>query len=134
MNRTRILLADDHLAVREGVATLLEPDFEVVGMVANGQDMLSEAGRLKPDIVILDISMPLLNGLAAARQLRKNASTSMVVFLTVHDEPEFLRAGLDAGAVGYVLKCRLTSDLIPAVYEVLAGQHFISPGLHLPEK
>jgi DNA-binding NarL/FixJ family response regulator len=130
----RILLADDHPNICKSVAALLEPDFEVVGIVANGRDVLSEARRLQPDVVILDISMPLMGGIEAAKQLRASGSSAKVMFLTVHDEAEFVRAGLASGAVGYVIKHRLTSDLIPAVREILAGNRFISPALRSPKE
>lgn len=130
MNRARVLLADDHPAVSKSVAALLDLDFDVVGTVTNGRDMLSEEKRLRPDVVVLDISMPLLSGIEAATQLHSSDSKAKVIFLTVHDESEFVSAGLAAGALGYVLKRRLTSDLITAVHEILAGHRFISPGLH----
>ena len=133
MKRARVLLADDHPAVRERVAALLEPDCEVVGMVANGRDLLTEARRLQPDVVVLDISMPLLDGIEAATQLHASDSKAKVVFLTIHDRAEFVRAGLAAGALGYVIKSRLTSDLLTAIHESLAGHRFISPTLQSPD-
>lgn len=130
MNPPRVLLADDHAHICESVATLLEPEFDVVGMVPNGRDLLSEAKRLQPDVVILDISMPLMNGIKAAAQLCATDSKVKVLFLTVHYEAEFVHAGLATGALGYVVKSRLTSDLLNAVHEILGGHRFISPGLH----
>lgn len=132
MGRVRVLLADDHRAFCESVAALLELDFEVLGTVSNGAEMLAEAQRLKPDLVVIDISMPVLDGIEAARQLRASNSQAKVVFLTVHDGPEFVRACLATGALGYVVKRRLTTDLIPAIQEVLAGHRFLSPVLHYP--
>jgi DNA-binding NarL/FixJ family response regulator len=129
LNRARVLLADDHRAVCQSVAVLLASDFEVVGAVANGRELLAEAKRLQPDVVVLDISMPVLNGIEAAKQLRATNSTAKVVFLTIHDGPEFVCAGLTAGALGYVVKSHLTTDLIPAIHEILAGHQFVSPAL-----
>jgi DNA-binding NarL/FixJ family response regulator len=128
------LLADDHPNICKSVAALLEPEFEVVGMVTNGQDLLSEAKRLQPDVVILDISMPLMSGIEATKRLCASGSRAKVLFLTVHDEAEFVRAALASGALGYVIKHRLTSDLITALREILAGNRFISSGLHGPQE
>lgn len=133
MNRARVLLADDHRVVRESVAALLDSDFDVVAIVGNGQELLVETKRLQPDVVVTDISMPLLDGLEAARQLRASNCTARVIFLTVHDQAEFVRAALAAGALGYVIKSRLTADLIPAIYAILGGNRFISPALHFPD-
>lgn len=129
MIRARVLLADDHPAVRDMVSALLAAEFDVVGAVANGRDMLLEAQRLQPDIVVLDISMPILDGIAAATRLRSDGSTAKIVFLTVQDRAEFVRAGLATGALGYVTKSHMTIDLIPAMREALAGNQFISPAL-----
>lgn len=107
MSTPRILLADDHPNVCKSVAALLGPEFDVVGMVANGRDLLSEAHRLQPDVVILDISMRPMNGLEVATRLWAANSTTKVMFLTVHDDEEFIRAGLASGAVGYVIRAAL---------------------------
>jgi DNA-binding NarL/FixJ family response regulator len=113
------------------VAALLEDEFDVVGAVANGKEMLMEAHRLKPDVVVLDISMPLLDGIEAAIQLSATDSKAKVVFLSVQDDPLFVRRGLAAGALGYVVKSRLSTDLITAIHEALAGHQFISPALQV---
>ena len=134
MNRIRVLLADDHRAFRESLAALLELDFEVLGTVSNGAEMLAEAQRLQPDVVVTDISMPVLDGIEAAMQLRASKAEAQVVFLTVHDGPEFVRACLATGALGYVVKRRLTTDLIFAIHEVLAGRRFISPALRFQDE
>lgn len=131
MNRTRVLAADDHPAVLERVCSELEPQFAVVGMVANGRDLLVEEKQLHPDVVILDISMPELGGLEAATQLRASGSKAKIIFLTVQDRPEFVRAAFNAGALGYVLKNSLTADLIPSIRKVLAGHRYISPSLQV---
>jgi DNA-binding NarL/FixJ family response regulator len=127
-------LADDHRAVRESVAALLEDDFDVVGVVANGKEMLTEARRLDPDVVVLDISMPLLDGIEAAIQLSASDSKAKIVFLTVNDDLLFVRAAITAGALGYVVKSHLIKDLITAIREVLAGNQFISPSLQYASK
>ncbi|MGB8770303.1 MAG: response regulator transcription factor [Candidatus Korobacteraceae bacterium] len=129
MNRVRVLLADDHTAVCKSVSALLQAEFDVVGTVANGRDLLAEADRLHPDVVVTDISMPLIDGIEAAQQLRVSNPQAKVIFLTIHDLAEFVRAGFSAGALGYVIKSHLTTDLIPAIHATLAGRQFISPVL-----
>ena len=133
MGRASVLLVDDHRAVCESVAALLELDFDVLGTVSNGKEMIAEAQRLRPDIVVTDISMPVLDGIEATKQLRASNSEAKVIFLTVHDRPEFVKACLATGALGYVVKRRLTTDLISAIDEVLAGRRFISPTLHFQD-
>ncbi len=96
--------------------------------------MLVEAQRLQPDVVVTDISMPVLDGIEAAKQLRAKNAQTRIVFLTVHDRPEFVKACLATGALGYVVKRRLTTDLITAIDEALAGRSFISPTLHFPDE
>ena len=127
----RILVAEDHAAMREKVVVTLESEYWVVGAVSNGQEMLDAESAIKPDAVVLDISMPTMNGIEAAFLLRQRASTARVIFLTVHEEPAFLKAALAAGALGYVIKARLASDLRPAVREAMAGRRFVSPPLTL---
>lgn len=127
MKRVRILLADDHTGMLERVMHLLQGEFEVVGAVDNGQALLEAASKLRPDVVVLDISMPIMNGLEAADRLKKTGSKAKVVFLTVHEEPEFLHESLAQGALCYVVKPRLTSDLVPAIKEALANRSFVSP-------
>lgn len=126
-SQARILLADDHAPIIERVTILLEPGFDVVGSVDNGTDLVSEAARLQPDLIVLDISMPGLTGIQAAQELRQAGSKAKLVFLTVHERVEFVRACLAEGALGYVVKSRLAVDLIPAIHEALAGRRFISP-------
>lgn len=127
MNRPRVLLADDEPGFIAASARLLEPEFEVVKTVGDGQQAVEEAPGLNPDLVVLDISMPALNGIEAARQLRSAGCQAKIVFLTVHREPEYVEAGFAAGASGYVLKSRLVSDLPLALREVLACRSFVSP-------
>ena len=131
LSRIRVLLADDHKAILDHVAKLLEPEFEVVGMVSDGQALLAASARLKPDVLVLDISMPVLSGLDAARELQRTGSRAKIIFLTVHEEPEYVRGSFETGASGYVVKPRLASDLAQAIREALAGRTFVSPPLSL---
>ncbi|HKP38383.1 MAG TPA: response regulator transcription factor [Pyrinomonadaceae bacterium] len=126
MDRPRILLADDHKEMRERIKRYLEVEFDVVEAVENGRLLLDAASRLKPDLCLLDISMPVLNGIEAAIKLRERGSTAKVLFLTIHEDPDFLEAALNTGASGYVLKRRMASDLRPAIRDALVGKTFIS--------
>jgi DNA-binding NarL/FixJ family response regulator len=128
----RVLLADDHQSFLAVAKRLLEPEFEVVKTVDNGEALIDEAARLTPDVIVLDISMPKLNGIEAARQLRAAGCTAKLVFLTVHEDLDYIRGALAAGGHGYVVKPRLASDLLPALREVLAGDSFVSPTISLP--
>jgi DNA-binding NarL/FixJ family response regulator len=127
----RLLVAEDHVAMRDAVVGTLEDEYSVVGAVGDGQEMLDAESACEPDVIILDISMPTLNGIEAANQLRQRGSKAKIIFLTVHDEPEFLQAALGAGASGYVVKSRMASDLRPAVREAMAGRRFVSPTISL---
>jgi len=127
LNRPRVLLADDHLMMREKVTWLLESEFDIIGAVTDGEALLKEATELDPDLVILDITMPGLPGIEAARRLRKAGSHAKIVFLTVHEDPDYVREALATGALGYVVKPRLASDLLIAMREVLEGRLFVSP-------
>ena len=128
----RLLVAEDHAGMREKVVSILEMDYTVVAAVKDGQQMLDAESRFKPDVVVLDISMPVVNGIEAATCLAQRASKAKIVFLTVHEDPAFLQAALAAGAIGYVIKSRLASDLRFAVSEAFAGRRFISPPLDAP--
>ena len=129
MTRARILLADDHKEMREHIVRLLQRDYEVLGAFPDGQALLDAASKLKPDIYLLDISLPVLNGIEAAQQLTLNRSTVKIIFLSIHEDPDFVQAALATGAKGYVIKRCLASDLITALKEVLAGGTFISSSL-----
>ena len=126
-----LIIAEDHAEMRDKVASALEPNFSVVGFASNGKELLDAESKINPDVIVLDISMPVMNGIEAANLLRQRASKAKIVFLTMHDEPEFLEAALDAGALGYVIKSRLISDLGPALREAMAGRRFVSPSLAL---
>lgn len=101
--------------------------FEIVGSVSNGLDLLEAAARLKPDVVVLDITMPDMDGIEVARQLRRVGCQAKLVFLTVHQDADYVHAAVQAGGIAYVIKSRLASDLVPAIHEALAGRSFVSP-------
>lgn len=126
MKRARILVAEDHKLMRNRVVRLLKSEFEVVGAVDSGQALLEEAARLKPDVCVLDISMPLVSGIEAAAQLKLSDSPTKVIFLTIHNDSDFVGAAFKSGAEGYVFKTRMAADLIVAVREVMAGRTFLS--------
>lgn len=123
----RVLLADDHEAVLRAAAALLKSKFEVVGSASDGQSLVESALHLKPDVVVVDISMPGCTGIEAIKALKAAGLVTKVVFLTVHDDPDFARAALALGTAGYVVKRRMASDLIPAIQLALAGRSFVSP-------
>ena len=125
--RVRVLPADDNPTVREVVQGLLESTVEIVGSVADGKSLIEAAMRLKPDLIITDISMPVLNGIKAVIRLKELGCRAKVVFLTVHADHDFVSACLNTGASGYVLKSRMVTDLVPAIREVLADRVFVSP-------
>jgi DNA-binding NarL/FixJ family response regulator len=127
MKTLRVLLADDHRLVAEGIRSLLEPHFEVVGIVPDGRELLLAARTLEPDVVVLDISMPFLNGIEAARQLRASNCAAKVVFLTMHHDATYAVRALEAGASGFVLKHSAASELITAIREALSGGTYITP-------
>ena len=126
MKRARILVAEDHKLMRNRVVRLLKSEFEVVGAVDSGQALLEAAARLKPDVCVLDISMPLVSGIEAAAQLKLSDSPTKVIFLTIHNDSDFVGAAFKSGAEGYVFKTRMAADLIVAVREVMAGRTFLS--------
>jgi DNA-binding NarL/FixJ family response regulator len=127
LNRARVLLADDNAIVLDRVGVLLRPSFEVVGAVTNGQELCSAGIRLAPDVIVSDVTMPVLGGIEAAQQLREAGCRARFVFLTIHNEYEFVDACVAQGAFGYVLKAHMKTDLIPAIKAALLGHTFISP-------
>jgi DNA-binding NarL/FixJ family response regulator len=129
--RPRLLLADDHPAMLAMATAALADECLVVGRVSDGYELLAEAERLHPDVIVLDITMPRLDGIEAARQLRRSRNPARLVFLTVHESRAFARAALDAGGLGYVVKARLASDLLPAIRAALADRRFVSPTISL---
>jgi DNA-binding NarL/FixJ family response regulator len=126
MTRSRVVLADDLAPVLMEVAALLKESFDVVGVASNGRAALEATIRLKPELVVLDISMPGLSGIEVARELKKRANGPKIVFLTVHEDPAILEVCQAAGGLGYVIKVLMETDLIPAMKEALAGRVFTS--------
>jgi DNA-binding NarL/FixJ family response regulator len=131
LSKPTILLADDHPGFPDMVERLLQPKFEVIGKVVDGRSLFETAMKLKPDVIVTDISMPVLDGIAAADRLKESGCASRIVFLTVHSDPDFVRACLATGAFGYVVKSRIDSELVTAIRDALAGQLFISQHLAL---
>ena len=126
MARPRVLLGDDHVMFCEGLRSILEPHFEVVGIAENGQELVAAAERLQPDVVVADISMPLLNGIGAARKLQKTKRPPKIVFLTMHADPTFATEAFRAGASGYVLKSSSGGEIVTAIQEAIQGRMHIS--------
>lgn len=130
LSRVRVVLADDHHELLNRVTSILAAEFDVVGAARNGRELLALTEALQPDVVIVDISMPVLNGIDAVRHLAEHGSGARFIFLTLHEDPVFVEACFAAGAMAYVLKNRVLMDLLVAVREVLMGRRFISPGLN----
>ena len=129
MSRTRVLLADDHTLLLEAFKRLLEPEFEVVGAVADGRALLAATQTLKPDAIVLDIAMPLLNGLEAARQLLAMSVHPKLIFLTMNPDPDLAVEALRVGACGYLLKTSAASELTKAIRDALHGLRYITPAM-----
>ncbi len=129
MKRPRVLMADDHSLILAGLRKLVEADCEVVGAVEDGRALVEAAQKLRPDLILLDISMPLLNGLEAARQLRCLVPESKLIFLTMHASPTYATEAFQLGASGYLLKRSAASELGLAIKAVLQGQHYLTPSL-----
>jgi DNA-binding NarL/FixJ family response regulator len=128
--KRRILLADDHPMFRQGLKLLLEKEgFEVVAESADGHDAVAQARHLKPDIAVLDVGMPLLNGIDAARQINRQAPETQAILLTMYEEEAYVLEALRAGVRGYVLKAQASADLLSAIREVLRGAVYLSPGI-----
>jgi len=126
----RVLLADDHPAVRDALRTLLAAEgFEIAAEAADGRDAVRLAASVAPDVAVLDLSMPRLTGLDAARELQGQSQAIRIILLTRHDEPQYVTAALGAGVHGYVLKRRAASDLVEAIRRVAAGGTYLSPEL-----
>jgi DNA-binding NarL/FixJ family response regulator len=125
--RPRLLLADDHAILVEGLRRLLQPEFDFVGAVGDGWALLEAAERLKPDVIVADVSMPLLTGIEAVRRLKKVCSRAKVIFLSMHGDIEVAVEALKAGASGYVLKHSAAEALSHAIWEVLEGRIYVSP-------
>jgi len=127
MTRPRILMADDHLILLEAFKALLEQAFEIVGTVTDGRTLLEEFARLNPDVVLLDIAMPLLNGLDAGRQIKAQRRSVKLIYLTMNPDPDLASEALRLGASGYVLKSSAVQELKQAIEEALRGRSYITP-------
>jgi len=125
----RFLIADDHKIFAEALCALLEEKYSVVGVIADGQAMVAEATKLKPDVIVVDVGMPLLNGLDAARKVREVAPDIKFVFLTMQDDPNLAAAAMELGAVAFVLKHSGKQELLQAIDQVLGGKPYITPRL-----
>jgi DNA-binding NarL/FixJ family response regulator len=126
----RILLADDQKEILRTIATMVQEEFEIVGLAENGAQVLDLALKRHPDVLVLDIFMPVLNGMDAAMRLKASGCPAKVLFLTVVEDSDFIETAISMGVLGYVLKPRLATDLIPAIRSVLQGHLYISPCMH----
>jgi len=129
MKKPRVLLADDHALVREGMHSILEPDYEVVGEAKDGRELVRAAIELRPDVIVVDIAMPNLNGLEAIRQLQKENLSAKIIFLTMHAGVDFAVQAFRLGAAGYLLKVDAAEELARAIKEALAGRLYITPSV-----
>jgi DNA-binding NarL/FixJ family response regulator len=125
--KTKILLADDHPPLVEVALAILKPHYDIVGIATDGAMLVSEAVRLRPEVIVSDITLPVFNGIEAIHRLRLSNSQAKVVFLTVHTDEGFLKACMAEGALGYVLKSRMKIQLIPAIEAALEGRSYVSP-------
>jgi DNA-binding NarL/FixJ family response regulator len=125
----RIVLADDQRELLQTISSILQYECEIVGLAENGEQVLQLAQTQSPDLLVLDIFMPTISGFDAAVRLRESGSLVRILFLTVHEDPDFVGAAISLGALGYVLKAHLVTDLIPAIRSVLKGQLYVSPKL-----
>jgi DNA-binding NarL/FixJ family response regulator len=132
MKKPRVLLADDHKIVLEGLRGLLSEEFDLVGEAANGQQLIERARELQPDVIVADVSMPLLNGIDAVRKMREEGGLAKVVFLTMHPDVVYATRALDAGASGYVLKHSASDELVEAIRVALRGGTYLSPQVRNP--
>jgi DNA-binding NarL/FixJ family response regulator len=127
--KVKVLLADDHTIVSEGLRAVLEPEFQIVAAVHDGRAAVKAAETLKPDIVVMDISLPMLNGIDAAREIRKAAPKVKIVFLTMHTDATYVQEAFEAGASGYVIKHSAILDLKVAIHRALLGKSYVTPSV-----
>jgi DNA-binding NarL/FixJ family response regulator len=127
MNKVRVLLADDHKIVAEGLRGLLEPEYELVGIAENGHELIAKAKESHPDVIIADITMPSLNGIEAIGQIKKAGSKAKVIFLTMHQDVMYASRAFEAGASGFVLKHSAPDELLTAIREALKGRTYVTP-------
>jgi DNA-binding NarL/FixJ family response regulator len=129
----RVLLADDNREMLRVVRGIVEPEFEVIGTVTDGRALVKAEAELEPDIGIVDISMPIMNGISATSEMIKRGSAIRVIFLTVNEDPDFVRAAFEAGGIGYVIKRQMATDLQKALEYARGGRYYVSPGCELPD-
>jgi len=129
MSRHTVLLADDHAIVLEGLRRVLEPEFEVIGNVGDGRSLVDEFELLHPDVVVVDISMPVMSGIDAVRLIHRANPSAVVVFLTMHPDVAYAREALKAGGTAYVLKSSAGTELLTAIRWALAGRRYVTPSL-----
>ena len=130
MKKTRIFLADDNPAILDKLAEILEGTFEIEGTASDGRTALNAVERQCPDVLLMDISMPIMDGIDAASNLIRMHTKTKIIFLTVYEDSDFVKAALATGAAGYIVKSHMETDLFPAIREALAGRRFISPCIH----
>ena len=128
MNRPRVLLADDHPMFLAGLRSLVESEYDVVGTVTDGKELVQAASRLKPEVIVLDISLPLLNGIDAGREIKKELPETKLLYVTMHANLAYLKEALVAGATGYLLKTSARDELIGALQDVVRNRIHVSPG------
>jgi DNA-binding NarL/FixJ family response regulator len=127
MKKTRLLIADDHTLVLEGFKKILESEVDLVGTAENGRDLVRMNEQLKPDVILVDISMPQLNGIDATRQLLKTTPNTKVIFVTMHADADYVAEAFRSGAAGYLLKRSAASELVAAIQEVMKGRYYVTP-------
>lgn len=124
MNPPRLIIVDDSALIRQAIEMVLDLRYDVVASVSNGEAAVTAAARLTPELILLDISMPGVNGFEAARQIKRASSVTSIIFVSEHEQKSYVEAGFGAGASGYVFKDQIASDLVPAIRTVLAGSEF----------
>ena len=127
MKRTRLLIADDHVMFAQGLESLLHDEFELLGTAGNGEELVEATLRLEPDVILVDISMPVLNGFDAVRRIKASGSETRIIFLTMHDDATLLSEAFRCGASGYILKQAAGEELVNAIREVAHGNNYVSP-------
>ena len=127
MKRTRLLIADDHVMFAQGLQSLLRDEFDLLGTAGNGEELVEATLRLQPDVILVDISMPVLNGFDAVRSIKANGSDAKIIFLTMHDDATLLSEAFRCGASGYILKQAAGEELVNAIKEVAHGNNYVSP-------
>jgi len=127
MKRTRLIIADDHVMFAQGLESLLHDEFELLGTAGNGEELVEATLRLEPDVILVDISMPVLNGFDAVRRIKASGSDTRIIFLTMHDDATLLSEAFRCGASGYILKQAAGEELVNAIKEVAHGNNYVSP-------